>query len=83
MCTFRCLSASMLARILPYNVVVLNQLHFNYCNYHPQTKLREDDVFTHVCLFTGGYIPAFTWAGGVNPIIHLGRGCGQEMRVDG
>ena len=33
--------------------------------YRPQTKLREGNVFTHVCLSTGG----------VYPSMHLGRGC--------
>ena len=36
--------------------------------YRPQTKLRECNVFTHVCLSMGVY-----------PSMDLGRGCGQGV----
>ena len=48
--------------------------------YRPHTKLREDTVFTHVCLFTGGcrYLwlpgPMFLLGGGVSAWFHVPSG---------
>ena len=55
--------------------------HRLQCYYRQQTKLWEDNVFTHVCLFTGECIPACTWTGGVYPSMHLGRGVYPIMHL--